>query len=127
MKAMVYHKYGTPDELKFEEVSKPSPKDDEVLVKVKASSINKADTYMLKGEPFLIRLENGFTPKKKILGADVAGQVKAVGKGVNVLRLETGIHQTEAIGLYESFGFVQIPPFGDYKEDPLSRFYEIRL
>jgi putative acetyltransferase len=45
-------------------------------------------------------------------------------KGVKVLRLETGIHQTEAIGLYENFGFVQIPPFGDYKEDPLSRFYE---
>jgi ribosomal protein S18 acetylase RimI-like enzyme len=45
-------------------------------------------------------------------------------RGVNLLRLETGIHQTAAIGLYERAGFQSIPPFGEYKEDPLSRFYE---
>jgi len=45
-------------------------------------------------------------------------------QGVRLLRLETGIHQSEAIGLYERTGFQRIPPFGDYKEDPLSRFYE---
>jgi ribosomal protein S18 acetylase RimI-like enzyme len=44
--------------------------------------------------------------------------------GVTVLRLETGIHQTEAIGLYESWGFARIPPFGDYWNDPLSIFFE---
>ena len=48
-------------------------------------------------------------------------------RGVGVLRLETGIHQREAIGLYESEGFRPIPPFGDYKDDPLSSFYEKRL
>jgi putative acetyltransferase len=48
-------------------------------------------------------------------------------QGVTVLRLETGIHQSEAIGLYERFGFVRIPPFGAYKEDPLSVFFEKRL
>ena len=47
--------------------------------------------------------------------------------GVNVLRLETGIHQHEAIGLYERAGFKSIPPFGEYKPDPLSRFYEKRI
>lgn len=47
--------------------------------------------------------------------------------GVDVLRLETGIHQGAAIGLCESFGFRSIPPFGEYKPDPLSRFYEKRL
>jgi len=47
--------------------------------------------------------------------------------GVAVLRLETGIHQTEAIGLYERFGFQRIPPFGAYREDPLSVFFEKRL
>ena len=46
---------------------------------------------------------------------------------VNLLRLETGIHQKEAIALYERMGFQQIPPFGSYKEDPLSRFYEKRI
>ena len=47
--------------------------------------------------------------------------------GVRLLRLETGIHQTEAIGLYERMGFRQIPPFDDYREDPLSRFYEKQI
>lgn len=47
--------------------------------------------------------------------------------GVGLLRLETGIHQAEAIGLYERVGFRCIPPFGAYKEDPLSMFYELRL
>jgi putative acetyltransferase len=48
-------------------------------------------------------------------------------RGVSLLRLETGIHQAEAIGLYERMGFQQIGPFGDYREDPLSLFYEKRI
>lgn len=51
----------------------------------------------------------------------------AVAQGVSLLRLETGIYQTEAIGLYERWGFRQIPPFGEYKADPLSLFYEKRI
>jgi putative acetyltransferase len=51
----------------------------------------------------------------------------ALSKGVNCLRLETGIHQTEAIGLYQARGFVEIGPFGEYREDPNSRFFEKRL
>jgi ribosomal protein S18 acetylase RimI-like enzyme len=55
----------------------------------------------------------------------LAGHVRS--HGVSLLRLETGIHQTAAIRLYERGGFRSIPPFGDYKEDPLSRFYEMRI
>ena len=51
----------------------------------------------------------------------------ALQQGVEVLRLETGIYQLEAIGLYERFGFQRIPPFGAYKEDPLSIFFEKRI
>jgi putative acetyltransferase len=51
----------------------------------------------------------------------------ARGRGIGLLRLETGIHQKAAVGLYEQAGFRSIPPFGDYKEDPLSRFYEKRI
>jgi len=51
----------------------------------------------------------------------------ARGQGIELLRLETGIHQRAAIGLYERLGFRRIPPFGEYQEDPLSRFYEKRL
>lgn len=88
MKAMTYREYGSPDVLKLEEITKPIPKDDEVLVKVKASSINRADWYMLKGEPFMLRLEAGIQkPKRIILGADIAGQVEAVGKDVKEFKV----------------------------------------
>ena len=51
----------------------------------------------------------------------------ALANDINLLRLETGIHQWEAIGLYERLGFYRIPPFGPYTDDPLSRYYEKRL
>jgi NADPH:quinone reductase-like Zn-dependent oxidoreductase len=84
MKAIVYQKYGSPDVLKLEEVQKPTPKDDEVLIKVHAASANYADWALLTGKPFLVRLIAGGLrkPKNKILGADIAGWVEAVGKNV---------------------------------------------
>jgi NADPH:quinone reductase-like Zn-dependent oxidoreductase len=84
MIAIVYQKYGSPDVLKLEEVEKPTPKDDEVLIKVYAAAVNAADWHLLRGKPFLVRLM-GFgllKPKNKILGADVAGRVEAVGRNV---------------------------------------------
>jgi len=83
MKAIVYHEYGSPDVLKLEEVEKPTPRDDEVLIKVYAASVNAADWHLLRGNPFLLRLFSGLLqPKQKILGADVAGRVEAVGRNV---------------------------------------------
>lgn len=83
MKAIVYKKYGTPDVLELEEVDKPVPKDDEVLIKVHAVSINDWDWGLLRGAPFAFRLLSGFPrPKKKILGSDIAGRIEAVGKKV---------------------------------------------
>jgi NADPH:quinone reductase-like Zn-dependent oxidoreductase len=80
MKAMVYTHYGSPDVLKLKEVEKPTPKDNEVLVKVHAASVNAGDWHNLRGEPFMIRLGSGLLkPKHKILGADVAGRVEAGG------------------------------------------------
>ena len=83
MKAIVRYKYGSPDVLQLKEIEKPTPKDDEVLVKVHAASLNSLDWRFLKAEPFLIRLDSGLLkPKNRILGLDVAGQVEAVGKNV---------------------------------------------
>ena len=83
MKAIVYTKYGAPDVLELKEVEKPTPKDDEVLVKVHAVSANAADLHLLRGDPFLFRLMSGLLkPKNTILGADIAGRVEAVGKNV---------------------------------------------
>ncbi|MBI3481320.1 MAG: NAD(P)-dependent alcohol dehydrogenase [Nitrosomonadales bacterium] len=84
MKAIVYTEYGPPEVLKFEEVVKPVPKDDEVLVKVCAASVNAADWRMMRADPFLVRLYAGLLrpTKFRILGADIAGRVEAVGKNV---------------------------------------------
>ena len=83
MKAIVYHHYGSPDVLQLEEVAKPTPKDDEVLVKVAAASVNALDWHLLSADIFLVRLNSGLTkPKHQILGADIAGKVEAVGQNV---------------------------------------------
>ena len=83
MKAIVYTKYGPPDVLQLKEVEKPTPKDDEVLIKVHAASVNAADLHLLRADPFLVRLDSGLLkPKNKILGADIAGRVEAVGRNV---------------------------------------------
>ncbi len=83
MKAIVHHKYGSPDVLKLEEVQKPTRGHDEVLVKVHAASANPLDWHIMRAEPFLARLEAGLLkPKNKILGADIAGRVETVGRNV---------------------------------------------
>lgn len=87
MKAIVYTEYGSPDVLQLAEVEKPKPKDDEVLVKVHATSVNAADLDLLKGV-FLIRLGGFQKPQYKILGSDIAGRVEAVGS--KVTRFQVG-------------------------------------
>lgn len=82
MKALVATKYGLPEVLRFKEVKKPSPNDNEVLIKVCAASVNSWDWDLLRGKPLLTRIGGLFTPKYPILGADIAGQVIAVGKNV---------------------------------------------
>jgi NADPH:quinone reductase-like Zn-dependent oxidoreductase len=88
MKAMVYTKFGSPDVLRLEEVEKPVPKDNEILLKVHAASANAYDWRHLRADPFLIRLMGAglLTPKHKILGADMAGHVEAVGGTVKQFR-----------------------------------------
>jgi len=83
MKAVIYEKYGGPEVLELREIGKPVPKDNEVLIKVCAVSLNDWDWQLLLGIPFVNRMTNGRSkPKKKILGSDIAGQVEVVGKNV---------------------------------------------
>ena len=80
MKAIVYENYGSPDILETREIDKPTPKKDEVLIKVHAASVNAMDYRFLTGTPYLARIMAGLLkPKHKILGLDVAGRVEAVG------------------------------------------------
>ncbi|MBC7839420.1 MAG: NAD(P)-dependent alcohol dehydrogenase [Nitrospiraceae bacterium] len=89
MKAIVFTKYGSPDVLELKEVARPNPKDDEVLIRVHAASLNDWDWGALHGVPFVNRLIFGLlSPKKQILGSDIAGRIEAVGK--NVLHFQPG-------------------------------------
>jgi NADPH:quinone reductase-like Zn-dependent oxidoreductase len=84
MRAITYTEYGPPEILQFTEVAKPTPKDDEVLIKIRAASVNPLDSHFMRGEPFFVRFMIGglLKPKDTRLGRDVAGQVEAVGKDV---------------------------------------------
>jgi NADPH:quinone reductase-like Zn-dependent oxidoreductase len=88
MKAIICTKYGSPDVLQLQEVGKPTPQDNEVLIKIQAASINARDWRFMRAKPFFIRLmPGGFQqPKNKILGADVAGRIEAVGSNVKLFQ-----------------------------------------
>ncbi len=83
MQAMTYRAYGAPDMLQPTTVARPVPEAGEVLVQIHAASLNQADLYLLRGKPWIARLSSGlFRPKRSTLGADIAGRVVAVGRGV---------------------------------------------
>src|SRR5271169_1485521 len=82
MKAIVRTQYGPPDVLQFAEVEKPTPKDNEVLIKLYAASVNPLDLYLLRGMPLLRSIPGQSTPKCKIVGCDIAGRVEAIGRNV---------------------------------------------
>jgi NADPH:quinone reductase-like Zn-dependent oxidoreductase len=87
MRAIVYRHYGPPDVLRLEEIEKPVPKDDEVLIRIRASSVNPYDWHFMRGEPRFFRLMMGLSkPKVPRLGADAAGVVEAVGRNVTDLK-----------------------------------------
>src|SRR5262245_59970528 len=80
MKAIVYHEYGSPEVLKPADVDKPSPSDDELLIKVHAVSVNRSDWEGLVGKPLYARVGGLRKPSNTILGSDIAGRVEMVGK-----------------------------------------------
>ncbi|HRG81018.1 MAG TPA: NAD(P)-dependent alcohol dehydrogenase [Chitinophagaceae bacterium] len=83
MKAIIYRKYGGPDQLQLEDIPKPVQRKNEVLIKIHTASINSWDWDLLKGKPFLVRLLGGLSkPKHQVLGADIAGIVESVGTDV---------------------------------------------
>ena len=90
MKAIVYTKYGSPDVLQLKEVEKPTPKEDEALVRVHAASLNAADFEMLRGT-WSARFGGLLKPRHKILGSDIAGRIEAVGRNVKQFHPGDGI------------------------------------
>src|SRR3989442_7393020 len=92
MKAMVYRNYGSPDILKCEAIEKPTAGDNEVLIKVRAASVNPYDWHFMRGTPYFMRMMTGLRrPKSTRLGVDVAGQVEAVGRNVTQFKPGDGV------------------------------------
>lgn len=88
MNAIVYTKYGPPEVLELKEVAKPTPRDDEVLIKVQAVSVNRSDWETLRGKPLYARIGGLLKPRHQILGSDVAGRVEMAGR--NIRRFQPG-------------------------------------
>jgi NADPH:quinone reductase-like Zn-dependent oxidoreductase len=88
MKAIAYTKYGSSDVLELKEVAKPAPRDDEVLIKVQAVSVNRSDWEGLRGKPLYARIGGLLKPRNKILGSDIAGRVEMTGR--NIRRFQPG-------------------------------------
>ncbi|MCA9999455.1 MAG: NAD(P)-dependent alcohol dehydrogenase [Anaerolineales bacterium] len=106
MKAITYTKYGSPEVLRLEEVEKPTPKDNEVLIKIHAAAITAGDVIVLKGEPFVTRFATGLQkPKNAIPGKEIAGRIEAVGQ--NVTQFQPGD---------EVFGDLSVASWGAFAE-----------
>ena len=88
MKAIVYTKYGSPSVLQIKNVKKSTPKNNEVLVRVRATTVNRTDCANLRAKPFIMRFIMGlFKPKNPILGTEFAGDIEAVGKDVTTFKV----------------------------------------
>ena len=117
MKAIILTRYGSPDVLQLEEMAKPEPGDDEVLVKVRATAVNDWDWCFVRGRPYIYRLLFGLvSPKVAVLGVEVAGIVEATGNGAT--KFQPGDH------VYGDISEAGFGGFADYvcvREDALVR------
>ncbi len=104
MRAIVREKYGSAETLKLKEIEKPEPKENEVLLKVRAVALNASDVENMTGSPFYIRAWGLFKPKFKILGSDISGTVEAIGNKVTKFKIGDAVYGD---ALYSWGGFAE--------------------
>ncbi|MCG2459576.1 NAD(P)-dependent alcohol dehydrogenase [Flavobacteriaceae bacterium F89] len=125
MKASIRRRYGTPHHIKIENVDRPIPKDNEVLIKVYATTVNRTDCANLTAKPFIMRFVLGlFKPRKKIMGTDFAGEVISVGKNIKFFGIgdsvfgfnDTGSQSQAEYTTVTEENLFRIPDNIDYKQ-----------
>lgn len=110
MKASIYTQYGAPNVLQIKEVTKPTPKDNEVLVKIFATTVNRTDIAFRKPDHFLNRLFNGiFIPKKQILGSEFSGEIEAIGRKVKTFKINDQVFGINSMAFGAHAEYVCIP------------------
>ena len=110
MKAAVYEKYGPPEVLYIKEVETPKPKDNEVLIRVFATTVNRTDCAMLRAKPFIMRFFTGLVkPNKQILGIDFAGRIESVGKDVKTFKTGDRVFGIDDSGLSSHAQYMTFP------------------
>jgi len=125
MKAIVYTEYGTPDVLQLREVEKPAPKNNEVLVRVHATSVTAADGLMRRGDSFMSRIFLGFKkPRREILGTELAGEIESVGKDVQRFRKGDQVYGFTGFGLGAYAEYACMPEKGSLAIKPANLSYE---
>ena len=125
MKAIICTKYGAPDVLQLAEVKKPFPKDNEVLIKIHATSATSGDARIRRADPFIIRLIFGFEkPRKSILGVVVAGEIQSVGKDVTKFKVGDQVFGTSGMSFGTYAQYIALPENGILALKPKNRNYE---